>query len=181
MDNSDLSFYFKKRGVEDRVIPNMLGWSDGWFSIPAFSKKGELTSVIMRVSPSIEALVEDRYSISPSPKSSIFVPEWPLLRKADLVYLVFGIFDALTLAVLRFPVISTLHGTTLDYNDLSEFRSPIYIVPDKGEEIFAKKLAAKLGTRGRPLILDYPDNAKDPNDFLLLGQKKNLMSQLMRK
>jgi len=64
---------------------------------------------------------------------------------------------------------------------LDEYRKQIIILPDKGEEDTARKLASRLGWRGKVLVLDYPDGCKDPNDLLVKGHSQWLISQINRK
>ena len=54
------------------------------------------------------------------------------------------------------------------------------VVPDKGEEADAMDLISKLDWRGQACLLDYGDDFKDPNDFLVAGKRRELEVQLAR-
>jgi hypothetical protein len=61
---------------------------------------------------------------------------------------------------------------------MKSYRKPIIIVPDKGEQAQAKKLAASFGWRGKLGRLSYPGEFKDPNDYLQAGRGKDLLNEL---
>ena len=90
----------------------------------------------------------------------------------------FGIFDAISIFDCGFPAGTWIAGKSVAASALNFFRGRIIIVPDKDEEPEARHLADQLGWRGSVLLLDYPEGAKDPNDLLKLGLRKQLIKQL---
>ena len=107
----------------------------------------------------------------------MYCPDWALARSAPALAVVYGLFDALALSDLRFPVVTPTSGKgNMSPEWLEEFRKPIYIIPDKGEEGTALYLSSKLGWRGHVLLIDYPDDVKDPAGFLEVGKPNLLVS-----
>ena len=94
------------------------------------------------------------------------------------MFVVFGIFDALALTVLRIPVMSPTLGKQIHPELLNRFRSRIYIVPDLGEEKEAYELSASLGWRGSVIKLPYTAKIKDPAGFLEMAQENVLIRAL---
>lgn len=184
----NLRMYYDKRGVGDRIDPNILGWHDWWYTIPFMSEDAKVVGMIMRASKDIEASAGTKYLIPPN-QCMPFVPDWHLLENAKQIFVPFGIFDALTFAVLRLPSVTTTGKPSISSGGrqwqqvvefLKKFRVPIYVVPDKGEEDGAKWLASELGWRGHVLNLDYPDKIKDSNGFFESGKRNLLESQVYR-
>jgi hypothetical protein len=165
------------RGLGDSVEIAELGYHRGWLTIPVKDRDGNFQTAVFRSAPHVQEVTGTRYWCNGKP--TIYVPDWRLVDNARFVIIVYGILDALTLNKLRYPVITPTHGKgSVCPEWLDEFRKPIYIIPDKGEEETACKLAAKLGWRGNVHILDYPKDCKDPNDYLITGKQKVLEAQL---
>ena len=111
----------------------------------------------------------------------MYVPDWQLLESSRFIIVVFGMLDALTVNKLRYPVVTSTAGAdTFQASWLNQYRKPIYIVPDKGEERTAMELAGKLGWRGNVFNMDFPKGCKDCNDFLTHNKDRELLSQLSR-
>jgi DNA primase len=175
-------WYVKSRGVEGRIEPARLGWWNGWITIPIYNKAHCYQGVVLRSTTPVQKVTDLRYYIPPGQDPLMYCPDWRLLENApNCVYLVFGMFDALALADLRFPVVTPTMGClSFEPKWLDEYRTRIIIIPDKGEHQAAKRLAAGFGWRARILYLDYPDGCKDPADFLKFGKRDDLISQLTR-
>lgn len=157
--------YVRNRGIVDTTIQTLkLGYLDGWITIPVFQSKrivGATTRMIQG---------EARYFNPKEQNSSLlFIPNETLVRESDWTYLVFGMFDAITLFQLGVPVITTLNGIKAKPEPFAEIRKKIIIIPDRGEEKTASRLAAKLDWRGKLKVLDYPIGAKDINDLHKMG------------
>ena len=111
----------------------------------------------------------------------MYCPDWSLLSRAEeCIYVVFGMMDALTLSELRLPVVTTTGGAKSFKEEwLKDFRLPIIVVPDKGEQPQAYRLAKDLGWRGDLNKLSYPMDYKDPNDYIRNGHGKELLYELV--
>jgi hypothetical protein len=96
----------------------------------------------------------------------------------SFVFLPYGIIDKMTLCQLGFPAITWTAGKQIPASALDYIRKKIILVPDKGEEEYARQLASNLGWRGLICNLNYPETFKDPNDFLRNKQSAQLTRQL---
>lgn len=170
-------YYLEMRGLADAIDIHEIGYHRGWYLFPVVDKEYKFQNVIFRAAPHVQyALDGVRYWADGKP--SMYVPDWHLLSKGDYIVLVFGIMDALTLNKFRYPVVTPTHGYTFHAEWLSDYRKPIYVIPDKGEERSALKLMGDLGWRGKMVTLDYPTGIKDANDFLKEGRERELLAQL---
>ena len=152
------------RGIEDQIVPQQLGWYNGWYLFPVFGMDGKYKGSVLRAGSHIEKASGLRYVIKSS-GTSLYFPDQYLARKSDYVVVAFGIIDAVTLTKMRIPACSTIHGKSFKIPDLDWARKTIVLWPDKGEEIAAKNLQRHLGWRGRVITMDWPDDTKDINDL----------------
>ena len=98
----------------------------------------------------------------------LYVPRWDYWEAQGRVFVVFGIFDALSLAVAGFAASSPTAGKgSLDVRWFDQLSKLIYIIPDRGEDKEAYEYAAKLDWRGRVCKLEYNSDEKDCNDILV--------------
>lgn len=171
-------WYLELRGLEDAIDVHEIGYHRGWYTIPVRDRDYKFENVIFRAAPHVQDAINMRYWADGQP--TMFVPDWGLLEKCDYIIIVFGILDALTLNKFRLPVVTPTHGHVFDTNWLNEFRKPIYVIPDKGEEKSGLRLVSNLSWRGHLVRLDWPSGMKDTNDFLRAGQQGELLSQLSR-
>lgn len=169
-------WYLEMRGVADAIDLHEIGYHRGWYTFPVRDRDYKFQNVIFRAAPHIQDAIGMRYWADGKP--TMFVPDWHLLGKEDYIIVVFGILDALTLNKYRMPVISPTHGHIFDPSWLNDYRKPIFVIPDKGEEKAGLRLTANLGWRGRMLRLDWPEGMKDANDFLKAGRQDELIAQL---
>jgi hypothetical protein len=174
------AWYLEMRGVADAVDVLELGYHRGWYTIPVRNQEGVFETVVFRAAPHVQEANKDglRYWCKHAP--TLYVPDWRLLDKADYILVPYGIFDALTLNKLRYPVATPTHGHNFDPAWLYEYNKPIYFIPDKGEESSAIRHASMMSWRGHVIYLDYPEGMKDSNDFLRAGKEKELIVQLER-
>jgi hypothetical protein len=172
-------YYLQTRGLDDCVEIAEIGYFRGWYTIPVTDKDSNFVTCVYRSAPHVQEVTGTKYWCNHAP--TMYVPDWRLLDKGKFIVVVYGIFDALTLNKLRYPVVTPTHGKINFCPEwLDAYRKPIYIIPDKGEEKEAHKLAAGLGWRGNVVRLDYPDGLKDCNDFLMAGREGDLRAQLTR-
>jgi len=187
-----LAWYLEMRGIDGRIEANELGYWEGWYTIPVRTREGVFDTAVFRAAPHVqEASGGFRYWSPHVP--TLFVPDWTLFDNSKYVIVVYGMFDALLLAQMRFPVCTSTGGKdSFDSEWLDDTRKKIYIIPDLGEELLIRRtgnrkeigtgapyrLAAELGWRGEVVLLDYPDDAKDVNDFFVKGKAESLIAQL---
>jgi hypothetical protein len=81
---------------------------------------------------------------------------------------------------MRLPVVTPTHGHVFEPSWLTDYRKPIYIIPDKGEERSVLRRLGDFGWRGRMVRLQYPEGMKDANDFLKAGREDELLAQLSK-
>lgn len=171
-----LGTYINERGFSTEVaLQYGLGIRENWMTIPMKDRAGKIVSAAARIIIQIPG--NKRKYVVPhghDPKI-IYVPDWDWVSQSSYFLLTFGLLDALSLSVLNYPAGSTTTGQNLDPESLDWCRKRIYIIPDKGEEIAATRLASKLGWRGRLLTLDYPDGCKDCNDLF----RQNLLQRFI--
>ena len=179
---TNLRLELERRGIEGRIIPNRIGWHKGFFVFPLFDYAGELSGIILRATPSVQKKTKTRYLISPGQELQLYCPDWGAVERSRYVFRVYGIFDALTLAALGYPVVTSSEGKKFrsEWFDPPIFRKKIIDLPDKGEEISARLNVSELGWRGRLGLLDYPEGCKDVNDFVQRGYTTLLHKELRR-
>jgi hypothetical protein len=174
-----LAWYLEMRGLEGRIETNELGYIKGWYTFPVRDADGGFQTAVFRAAPHVQEVTGLRYWCQSHPLP--YVPDWFLYSRAKVLFVVFGIMDALTLSELRFPVVTSTSGNlTFQASWLESFRHPIYVIPDKGEDTVAIRLAGQLGWRGNVLYLEYPTGIKDANGFLEYDRRDDLYSQLAR-
>lgn len=169
-------WYLEMRGVDPMIEDCELGYWQGWYSIPAYDRDGNFLAAVFRAAPHVQEASGMRYWAKGKPV--MYVPNWQLLSKS-YIFVVFGMFDAITLAMIGEPVVTVTSGkSSFRAEWLDEYRKPIYIIPDKGEYGSAMKLAAELDWRATVLDIDYPSGLKDPADFAKI-HKTNELSILL--
>lgn len=170
--NMDLSIYLTKRGITKQSILNLhIGFQDGFYFFPVRNESGDTVSVIARAGEVEQAHSGIRYLLPPKHEPCLYAPDWKQIHRADVVYVVFGILDAVTLYQHGYPVITGTNGKHINPSLFDDIRKPIVILPDFGEEPDAASLASSLGWRGKVKKLSYPLDCKDPND---VARKHNL-------
>jgi len=170
-------WYLEMRGLEGRIEVNEIGYLPGWYSFPVRDAEGAFQTAVFRAAPHVQAATGMRYWCKASPVP--YVPDWRLLFKSSHMFVVFGLLDALTLSDLRLPVMTSTSGmSSVNPEWLNDYRKPIYIIPDAGEEEEASRLANSLGWRGKVLKLQYPPGKKDPNGFFEIGRREELLKQI---
>lgn len=156
-------FYFKKRNLLGIYEQCMLGYKDEWILFPIFDPQGKIIDVICRDSKG-----RSKYIIHPDDTREspyLYVPNWKRVMSANLVYIVYGIVDALALELCELPVITGSTGKSLSYKRLIQLNKKYVIIPDKDEEDAARKLATELGNFTRIIRLPFEEDEKDPDDI----------------
>ena len=172
-------WYLEMRGLTDAIEIAEIGYHRGWYTFPVHDKEHNFVTAVFRSAPHIQNAINVRYYCKHAPV--MYVPDWNLMKKAEYILVVFGMLDALTVNKLRYPVVTSTAGAdTFKAEWLDEYRRPVYVLPDKGEERTAMKLAGQLGWRGNVHLLRYPENCKDANDYLIHGKERELLAELSR-
>ena len=162
-----------------RIETGRLGWHDGWVTIPIFDQDDDLQGVFLRAGPQAEKACGLRFTQAGGQRSMLYCPDWALLRDKKSVAVVFGMFDALTLAELRIPVVTVTGGDrTFTPYHLTQIRSRCIIIPDKKASGAAAELAAGLGWRGKIKRLSYPNGLTDINDYVREGRAGDLLREI---
>lgn len=174
-----LGWYLADRGVEGCIQVAELGWFDGWIVLPIRDRHGNLEGLIMRSTPPVQKTSNIRFHQPKGQKPLFYAPDRALIERSPKVAVVYGMFDTLALTALRLPVVTTTAGKdSFKPEWLDEYRKPVVVIPDSGEEVTAKKLASKLGWRGSVLELPYTETIKDPADYLMQGKEEELLKLL---
>ena len=159
--------YLEHRGLGEGIELGQLGWDNGWIVVPVRDRGGGIQGAVARSTPSLEHRGASRFTLPRGQGPMLYVPSWELWDQ-EVVFITFGIFDALSLAVAGFGSASPSSGkNSLNPNWLDEARKPIWIIPDRGEEETAWSYMKHLDWRGKVLMLDYQDAEKDVNDVLV--------------
>lgn len=169
--------YLSQRKIAGQIESAHLGWWDGYYTFPAFGETDIFLSLPTRASATTEKNIGLRWLPC---TYSLYVPNWPLFLKSNHIYIVYGIFDALTLSELGVPSCASTLGKHFDSVWLEPYRAKKFsVIPDRGEECEARRLMRNIGWRADRMIqLDYPGGAKDVNDLVVRGCTDYLLSQL---
>lgn len=152
--------YFKKRRINGYIEKAFLGFIDGWITVPVYDGSSKMVDMVVRGIKKGDT----RYVVKPQKNAPrpLYVPNRAILDKADQIYVVYGIVDALGLAIMGLPVVTGMTGKSLNAELLLPLRKRFIILPDAGEEREAHLLANSLGWRARVKELSYPTGTKDP-------------------
>jgi hypothetical protein len=159
---ANYDWYLRKRDLMPVYKPCKLGYMDEWLFLPIFDPQGKIVDVIVR-----DTKGRSKYIIHPNNEETplLFVPNWKRVMESKLVYIVYGLIDALALEMCGLPVITGSTGKSLSEKRLIQLNKKLAIIPDKGEEDAARKLAKSLGNFTRLLRLPYEDGVKDPDSY----------------
>jgi hypothetical protein len=162
--------YLIRRGIGKAVRRYHIGYWDGWYVIPSYTEAGALKDILFRSGPWVQQQTGERFFQRAGQKPGIYVPDWSL--DGTTLFVVFGLFDAISLALLGYPAATPSMGKGGIKSDwFASWPYRIVVLPDQGEEKQANILAAGLDWRGRAYRLPYPEGCKDPNDYLQLDQE----------
>ena len=170
--------YLEDRGIAESVRRYRIGYWDGWFTVPITNKEEEIINIMFRAGEWVQTQTHRRfYQFKGRAGMMMYCPDWELLEQADKLFLVFGLFDAITLALLGYASVTPTIGMFNFKPEWLDFwRKPIRIIPDKGEVPAANKLCAGFGDwRASVVQLKYPGGTKDCNDYLWKLKKPNLL------
>jgi DNA primase len=155
--------YFKKRKIYEFIDEGNLGYLDGWVMFPVYSSSGKLVDIVVRSTKSTSI----RYVVSPNDSGvhHLYIPSYKKIQESAIIYVVYGIIDAISLHLAGLPVVTGVTGKSLSPDLLKPLGKRFVIVPDAGEEPEAHKLANSIGWKARVKKIDFPDGCKDPDDI----------------
>lgn len=171
VEHESLQWYLKQRGVEGRIGPCILGWHNGWYTIPITTQEGDVIGLILRSNSHIQKATSQRFIQPRGQTAMLYVPNWHRFLTQPKIAMVFGMFDALALDELGFAVCTTTAGmnsvrpewfTGMKYKKM-------YIIPDKGEEEAAEGYLKRI-SRTEVLYLPYGQRTKDPAEYVEQGK-----------
>ena len=171
------SIYLKTRGLSHQTQMELsVGMLDNWYTFPIRNADGKIEGAVARKGEN--NLSKSKYVI-PAHQSPnlIYTPSWQRIIDSKVIFLTFGILDAISLYLCGVASMSTTTGKQLDPDALKKINKHIYILPDLGEESEGHRLAAQLGWRAHSLTVHYPIGTKDVNDIFNLA-KPHLISTL---
>ena len=173
--SSTHAWYLKKRGLMDVYESCMLGYLDDWIFFPILDSQGKIVDVIVRDSKG-----RSKYIIHSNEEETplLYVPNWKRVMSSKLVYIVYGLVDALALELCGLPVITGSTGKSLSNKRLIQLNKKWCIIPDEGEDTAARKLAMSLGNFTRIKRLPYLDGEKDP-DNIRMNRGLDVLKQLV--
>lgn len=156
------SWYFKKRQLMPLVDKCLLGYKDEWAFFPIMDMSRKIIDVIVRDSKG-----RSKYIIHHNEEETplLYVPNWKRVIESKLVYIVYGIVDALALELCELPVITGSTGKSLSNKRLIQLNKKYVIIPDKNEHLAARNLASSLGNFTKVIRLPYEEDTKDPDDI----------------
>lgn len=164
-DNPSMGSYLVSRGVPGAIQRQLgLGYRDDWFTFPI---RDEEKCIVGAVARKNETNQHPAKYIIPSKQNPnlLYVPDWGKIQEANVIFLTFGILDAISIYNFGYPAMSTTTGKRIDPNVLEKFRKRIVIFPDRGEEFEALDISSELGWRGKVFKCNWTKDAKDPNDL----------------
>ena len=166
--------YLRDRMLSDKLIRKLKwGYKEGYYTIPILDMEGKPVGALARAGESIESA---RYFVPKNQDPNlVFSPDWEHVKESNEVYLTFGVFDSIAIHQCGKPAMSTTTGKMLHPSALQSFRKKINIMPDRGEEADAKRLANKLGWRGRVVTYKYPYGLKDASDLHNAGLLQGIL------
>ena len=173
--------YLEQRGMGEAIIRYRLGWERGWFIVPILDSNGLVLGAVARASPEVEQQSGMRFDIPFGQRSMLYIPDWELWNNSDRVYITFGIFDAISVALAGLPAASPTNGKlSFQRQWLDNVIKPVSFIPDRGEENQAYEYAAKMDWRGGVIRLGYEENEKDPNDILVRRGLDRLKKEILK-
>jgi DNA primase len=172
------SVYMRERGIDDKSQKRLgIGHLENWITFPIRNRKGRIIGAIARAG---EGNPSHAKYLTPAGQDPhlLYAPSWKAVQKKKVVYLTFGIIDAVSLHLMGAASISTTCGKLMNVSYLDQIRKRVIFIPDKGEEDAAQKFSKQLGWRGGVMRCNYPDECKDINDIFVSKYKNELLSAL---
>lgn len=172
------SSYLMKRGISEKYQRlAKLGLRDDFYLFPIYNPEQKLIGAVARRGE--QSTLDSKYILPAGQNPNLlYVPNWNKTLKCDVVFLVYGILDALSLAIMGYGAMSTTTGKRIAPSALDQIRKRIILIPDQGEETDAMRLSAQLGWRSHVQRVDWPDGTKDVNDVFVKYNNQDTISIL---
>ena len=159
------AWYIIKRDLMPVYEKCMLGYMDEWLILPILDPQGKVLDVIARDSKG-----RSKYVIHSNDEDTplLYVPNWARVMASKTIYIVYGLIDALALEMCQLPVITGSTGKSLSNKRLIQLNKRYVIIPDRGEDEAARKLAKSLGNFTHIIRLPWSelgDEVKDPDSL----------------
>src|SRR5688572_23834360 len=108
--------YFKERKIYEYVDEGTLGYLDGWNCFPVYSADGNLVDVVVRSTKNTSI----RYVVSPNDSGvrHLYIPSHKKVQESKVVYVVYGIIDAISLHLAGLPSVTGVTGKSLKAEQL---------------------------------------------------------------
>ena len=164
MTNPSLGSYLEKRKVSLNTQRELgIGYREDWYTFPIRSSENKIIGAVARAGE--ENTSPAKYIFPSEQEDMLYVPNWKRVKEPGVVYLTFGIIDAISLYTIGKASMSTTRGKKADPRLFDNISKTITILPDHAEVQEAHELARKLGWKGRVLSFEYPHGVKDINDL----------------
>lgn len=172
------SDYLQRRGISSEYQRKAkLGLRDDFYTFPIYNQERNLIGAVARRGE--YSTLDSKYILPKGQNPNLlYVPNWNRVEKNDIVFLTYGILDALSLAIMGYGAMSTTTGKRIAPSALDQIRKRIILIPDKGEEVDALRLSAQLGWRSHVQRIDWPDGTKDVSDVFVKYNKQDTISIL---
>lgn len=158
--------YYEQRKCEEFIEKGFLGYIGGWCTIPVIDKSSQgIIDLVVRAS---SGKGNTRYVVAPTSSDCprpLYCPNWERVTASDLVYVVYGIFDAISLELCGLPCVTGITGKNIAEESLNALHKKFVIIPDWKEEKDAHQLANALGWRASVKSMLFPEDCKDPDDI----------------
>jgi hypothetical protein len=147
-------------------------------NLPHIAPNGKVVDLIVR-----DTKGRSKYIIHPNQEETplLYVPSWERVMSSKVIYITYGIIDALSLELCELPVITGSTGKSLSSSRLIQLNKKWIIIPDKGEEEAARKLAKSLANFTHIMRLPYDDDCKDPDDIRMKYGKEYLKNLILER
>jgi hypothetical protein len=157
------AWYLLKRDLMPVYEKCKLGYIEDWLIFPILDPSGKILDIIARDNKG-----RSKYVIHSNDEDTplLYVPSWKRVMESKLVYIPYGMIDALALEMCGLPAITGSTGKSLSNKRLIQLNKKYVIIPDRGEEDAARKLAKSLGNFTHVIRLPWPElgECKDPDD-----------------
>lgn len=159
------TYLVKERKIDIKILLQIgTGYRDDWYTFPIRDTNKCIVGAVARKSPTNNC--SSKYIIpSGQNPNLLFVPDWKKVIDESVVFLTFGILDAISIYACGYAAMSTTTGKRIDPSAMDKIRKRIVLFPDHNEEFEAIDIARQLGWRSKVFECNYTMDAKDPNDL----------------
>jgi len=163
-----VQWYPEQRRLESAIGVAGLGWDLGWLIVPVTDRTHDVVGVVGRAYPHVASKTGMRYDLPRGQGPLQYVPNWEMWNEAEMHYIVFGVLDAISMAVAGIAAASPTAGKgSFDPRWLDHEDQEVVVIPDRHEDRDAFDLAGRLDWRGQVRLLQYEAEEDDCNDILV--------------